>query len=198
MSWQKRWEEEDTPWDAGASPPELVRLVEQGALPNGRALVPGAGSGYDVITLASPEREVIGLELSPVARARFVALREASGVLAASAQVVVADFFDYSPAASFDLIWDYTFLCALPPEYRPRWARRVDELLAPDGELVTLIFPVVEGGDPSRGPPYIMSPDLVRAVLGEAWEPTTLEPVQKSNPGREGAEWLGRWRKRGS
>lgn len=194
MSWQEAWEEERTPWDAGASAPSLVELVESDTLPKGRALVPGAGSGYDVLTLAGPERKAVGLDLAPGAKRRFEALRDEMGVPAEQAEVVVGNFFEWQPDEPFDVIWDYTFLCAIDPEMRSKWAERVDELLAPDGELVTLIFPIVDK-DPDDGPPYAMSPELVRGLVAPRFEPIYLEPVAHSHPGREGKEWLGRWRR---
>ena len=195
MTWEKAWEEGRTPWDAGASPPALVGLVESGTLPNGRALVPGAGSGYDVLTLAREDRDVTGLELSPVALARFEELRDEAGVPRARARIACVDFFDYRPGHRFDLIWDYTFLCAIEPARRAEWAARMDTLLADDGELLTLIFPVT-GGDPSVGPPYPMTPELVRALLEPRFVPTHLAEVTHSHPRRQGKEWLGRWQRR--
>ncbi|KAL4944564.1 hypothetical protein BDV06DRAFT_220190 [Aspergillus oleicola] len=54
---------------------------------------------------------------------------------------------------NFDLIYDYTFLCALHPTRRPRWAERMAELLRPGGFLVCLEFPMYK--DPEApGPPW--------------------------------------------
>jgi hypothetical protein len=195
MSWQEAWREGRIPWDAGEAAPSLVELVEGGELPAGRALVPGAGSGYDVLALAAAERHVVGLDLADGARERFEALRQQQGVPKEWAEVVVADFFDWQPDEPFDVIWDYTFLCAIEPEMRQRWAERVDELLAPGGELVTLIFPIVDK-DPTDGPPYPMSSELVRDLLEPGFEAFHLEPAAHSHEGREGMEWLGRWRRR--
>jgi hypothetical protein len=192
--WKEAWHEGHTPWDRGAPAPTLVKLVDEGTLPEGRALVPGAGSGYDVLCLASDKREVVGLDLAEGARRRFETLRAEAGIPAEQARVVVADFFDWQPDEKFDLIWDYTFLCAIEPELREAWARRVDELLAPNGELTTLIFPVVDK-DPAEGPPYAMSPELVRGLLEPIFEPILLEPTDESHPGLEGKTWLGRWRR---
>lgn len=197
MTWQEAWAEGRTPWDAGASAPTLVRLAEAGALPRGRALVPGCGSGYDLLTLAGAGLRALGVDLSDVARVRFEALREAAGVAPERARVEVADFFDPDAVAGpFDLVYDYTFLCAIAPERRRDWAARVAELLAPDGELLTLIFPVADAPVNPGRPPHPMSPKLVRDLLAphgfEAW---VLEPVAESHPSRRGREWLGRWRK---
>jgi hypothetical protein len=63
----------------------------------------------------------------------------------------------------FDLIYDYTFLCALDPRERARWAQTMRRLLKPGGgELITLIFPI---GDYAGGPPHAMSQALVEGLL---------------------------------
>ncbi|MFW6053382.1 MAG: methyltransferase domain-containing protein [Persicimonas sp.] len=198
MTWQEAWREGRTPWDAGRAAPSLVELVEGEELPEGRALVPGAGSGYDVLALGSPDRHAVGLDLADGARERFESLRQQQGIPNEWAQMVVADFFDWQPDEPVDVIWDYTFLCAIEPEMRRQWAERVDELLATGGELVTLIFPVfdpADNRDPLEGPPYPLTPDLVRDLLEPRFEPIYLEPAAASHEGREGKEWLGRWRR---
>lgn len=195
MTWEDAWREGRTGWDAGAAAPALRRLVAEGTLPAGRALVPGCGAGYDVFALAADDRVAVGLDLAPTAAKRFEALREERGLSANRAPLVIGDFFAFEAKAPFDLIYDYTFLCAIEPERREDWARRVDALLAPDGELVTLIFPIVDQPMNPGGPPHPMSPDLVRELLEPRFEATFLEPLTESHPGREGKEWLGRWRR---
>lgn len=206
MDWQERWRQGNTPWDAGGAPPVLQKLVEGGELPEGRALVPGCGSGYDVLELATPERSVLGIEVAEGAVARFEKLRRQAGVSRERAEVVEGDFFDYEFGESFDLIWDYTFLCALPPARREAWAERVHELLVPGGRLVTLIFPVwdaslspddPEANDPGAGPPYPMSPALVESVVGEWFEREDLREVEESREGREGMEWIAFYKAKG-
>jgi hypothetical protein len=158
----------------------LRELVEGGALPEGPTLVPGCGAGYDVLTLASPRRPVVGLDVAPTAAQRFAQVREAAGIPAGLARVEVQDFFTWQPPAPFALIWDYTFLCAIPPARRPEWARRMDTLLAPDGELVTLLFPVTGARPtldaPGEGPPFGLHPEQVRELLGPHFTPVHLAP----------------------
>ena len=196
MSWEEAWREGRARWDMGRSPPELDALVRAGDLPTGRALVPGCGAGYDVLTLASDERVVIGLDVAPTAEARFSALRTPKGIAEDRARVIVADFFAYEPEEPFDLIWDYTFLCAIDPSARPAWVDRMDALLAPDGELVTLVFPATETPPHGVGPPFALPPREVRALLEPRFVATRFEPVKESHPRRDGMEWIGRWRKR--
>lgn len=62
------------------------------------------------------------------------------------------DWLADAGAEKFDLIFDYTFFCAIPPSSRPRWAARMQQLLAqPNGRLVCLEFPT--GKHPSTGGP---------------------------------------------
>lgn len=173
----------------------LNDLVSQRSEPVERAFVPGCGSGYDVFTLTRAARRVVGLDVAPTAAERFAAVRREQGISEDRAVLHVDDFFTFDPEAPFDLIWDYTFLCALEPERRGDWGRRMAELLADDGELWTLIFPVHPEPMNPGGPPHPMTPELVRELLEPAFTAVVLEPVTESHPGREGKEWLGRWRK---
>ncbi|KAI1370435.1 S-adenosyl-L-methionine-dependent methyltransferase [Hypoxylon crocopeplum] len=132
------------------------------------ALVPGCGKGYDVVMLALHGFNVYGLEVSPkgveIAKAYAAAelckpsadnFASADGSQVAGSSIgavkfLQSDFFktDWEKDVAidgvqgFDLIYDYTFLCALPPEMRKDWAKRMSELLSPTGILVCLEFPL--------------------------------------------------------
>lgn len=47
--------------------------------------------------------------------------------------------------------YDYTFLCALHPSMRQRWAAAWARHLVPGGELVTMVYPVDTSMDPAPG-----------------------------------------------
>lgn len=196
-NWREAWERGQTPWDAGQSPPILKKLVESNSLPEGKALVPGCGSGYDVVTLASPNRTVIGMDLAPGAVEAFQSLREDTNTPEHQATVIHDDFFERDFDEKFDLIWDYTFLCAIEPERRKEWAKRCHELLKPTGELVTLIFPVKDRDRPishdEQGPPYRLTPSYVENIVEPHFNQKLLEPVETSIGPRQGHEWLARW-----
>ncbi|KAJ3496563.1 hypothetical protein NLG97_g2568 [Lecanicillium saksenae] len=138
--WASLWDKGDNlPWDRGIPNPALEDLLihQTGTIglpmaENGerrKALVPGCGRGVDVLLLASFGEEKLG-------QGRIV--------------FVQGDFFDDAwlkeiglPRNGFDLIYDYTFFCALNPELRPKWALRHTELLAssPMGSLICLESP---------------------------------------------------------
>ncbi|CAK7325000.1 unnamed protein product [Dovyalis caffra] len=175
--WENCWEQGLTPWDLGRPTPIILHLHQTGALPKGRALVPGCGSGYDVVAMACPERYVVGLDIS------HKAIEKA----------VEADFFTWQPPELFDLIFDYTFFCAIEPGLRSRWASKVQEMLKPDGELITLIFPI---SDHVGGPPYKVSVSDYEEVLHPmGFKAVTLVDNELSIGARKGREKLGRWKR---
>ncbi|UNI15892.1 hypothetical protein JDV02_002378 [Purpureocillium takamizusanense] len=182
LGWSALWDsDESSLWDRGGPSPALIEFVESGhpLLPalvgrHPRALVPGCGKGYDVAMLALHGYEVYGLEISEtgaqVARDYIAAeLAEPSErnygdptqwpkVEVGSVKIITGDFFgrdweDERDGSAFDLIYDYTFLCALLPEMRKDWARRMIQLLSPTGILVCLEFPLYKDLA-AVGPPW--------------------------------------------
>ncbi len=194
MTWENAWIEGRTRWDAGESAPALLKLLADRTLPQGRAFVPGCGSGYDVFTLAEHGWTALGMDIAPTAVERFHALRKERGLSTEQADIINTDFFSFSSESPFHLIYDYTFLCAIEPDIREKWAEQMSRLLADDGELVTLIFPIRE--DTGEGPPYSMSTELVFGLLEGSFTNLSLDPVEKSHPGREGKEYIARWKKK--
>ncbi|KQK19575.1 probable thiol methyltransferase 2 [Brachypodium distachyon] len=192
--WEKSWESGVTPWDLGKPTPIIEHLVKSGSLPKGRALVPGCGMGYDVVALASPERFVVGLEISNIATEK--AKKWSSSLPNADCfTFLAADFFKWRPSEPFDLIFDYTFFCALDPSLRLAWAETVTRLLKPDGELITLIYLI---SDPEGGPPYnntVADYEKVLEPLG--FKAVLMEDNELAIKPRKGFEKLGRWRRCG-
>ncbi|PYI03171.1 S-adenosyl-L-methionine-dependent methyltransferase [Aspergillus sclerotiicarbonarius CBS 121057] len=141
-----------------------------------KALVPGCGKGYDPVMLALHGFDVYGLDISAtgVSEARGYAASElqrpqgynfSSGNSECPADVGSVNFIKGNVFGSewerqalngdekFDLVYDYTFLCALHPDLRRQWADRMGQLLRQGGLLVCLEFPMYK--DPSLpGPPW--------------------------------------------
>lgn len=190
-SWEKCWADNVTPWDLGAVTPVVSDLVQKNDLRTGRALVPGCGSGYDVVALASDSRHVTGLDISSTAIE--YACKVWAGTKSGFIDFVCLDFFTFETGAPFDLILDYTFFCALEPSMRPLWGSKVAELLASDGELITIMFPMdnFEGG-----PPYAVSLEAYeKALHPHGLQCTSFQENSLAVGRRKGREFLGRWSK---
>jgi SAM-dependent methyltransferase len=126
------------------------------------ALVPGCGRAYDALALADHGFDaVVATDLSPAAcEAAQSEIDESTSATRPHVHVRCGDFFELD--GNYDLIWDNTFLCALDPSVRNRWAQQMKALIAPGGELITCVFPI---GKRKGGPPYEMSVPLVRELL---------------------------------
>ena len=107
-------------FDATRCEPAFADLL-RGDLAGGggrRALVPGCGRGYAVAALAAAGYQATGLEVSPTAVAAASAYLSTQEGVEGKWQIDEADFFKHTPAQPYDLIYDCTFLCAIPPEAR--------------------------------------------------------------------------------
>ncbi|KAL9086638.1 MAG: hypothetical protein Q9159_004047 [Coniocarpon cinnabarinum] len=197
--WDSLWQTVYLPFDKGCPSPALIDTMvekrdllgspviknEHGDVVRKRALVPGCGRGYDVLVLASQGYESFGLEISPeaVKACNEFAKANASEYVQADASrasgshhFIAGDFFSDTwrsetgdSADGFDLIFDYTFLSALPPSTRPAWASRMSKLLKSGGRLVCLEFPTYKEPE-SGGPPFALPPEVYVAHLSNPGE----------------------------
>lgn len=176
--WEKLWAQEGglrpgSRFDvAGVSLPLTAEAGRRMLAPRAgmSALVPGCGRAYDAAFLAEHGFDsVVALDLSPTAcdAARELINNSMPSSARSRVEVENGNFFDMA-SRKFDFIWDCTFLCALDPSVRERWAKQMRSLLADDGELLTCVFPI---GPREGGPPYAMTVDLVHALL----EPSGFE-----------------------
>lgn len=186
--WKRTWEQAVTPWDLGTVTPAVAELLARDLLPPGRVLVPGCGSGYDVVAMAGPSRRAVGLDLSELAVQRAQQLAEGKEG-AQFAEFVSGDFFSFAADPPFDAIFDHTFFVALEPSMRAAWAETMARLLAPSGQLITLIWPI---SDHQGGPPYAVTMSTYESVLQPlGFEATVLKPLADSE--RWGKDMLVSW-----
>ncbi|CAG7996693.1 unnamed protein product [Penicillium nalgiovense] len=221
---------DNLPWDRGFPNPALEdTLVKQrptigaplatdaqGQSYRRKALVPGCGRGVDVLLLASFGFDAYGLEYSAAAieackkeendNASWYRVRDQT-VGTGKVTWIQGDFFDDAwlqkigvPLNGFDIIYDYTFFCALDPSMRPKWALRQTQLLSPSpaGNLICLEFP--RHKDPqSAGPPYASSSEAYMAHLSHPGEEIPYdngvvkhEPLRA--PSKDGLERVAYWK----
>jgi len=149
-----------------------------------KVLVPGCGRGYDVLLFASYGYDAYGLDVSRTAveAARVLAREQGEDqskyplrddrVGRGNASFILGDFFnndflsEVGDAGPFDIVYDYTFICALPPDLRPAWAKRMTELLKPTGHMICLEFPLHKA-PALGGPPHGLSSSLYKQLLAQ-------------------------------
>lgn len=155
--WNTRYEAQRTPWDFGGVPPALARYLTAHPGHGARVLIPGCGSGHEIRAFAEAGYAVTAIDFSPPAVARA---RDNVGPQLADA-VIEGDFFTHDfAAAPFDLVYERTFLCALPLEMWPKIVTRTAALLKPGtagnpgGTLAGIYF----FGEKEDGPPFGLAP----------------------------------------
>ncbi|KAL6245948.1 hypothetical protein RBB50_007101 [Rhinocladiella similis] len=218
------------PWDRGNPSPALAdtltnytdvighaMIEEDGKARRKRALVPGCGRGVDVLLLQSFGYDAIGLEYAADALKACEEYQKDhekdypvkdEKVGRGSARFVQGDFYadewlekaGLSKDTKFDLIYDYTFFCAMQPPMRPAWARRMSQLLRsdPQADLICLEFPTnkptAAGGPPFASPPKAYLEHLSHPgedVKYDAEGNVRMNPLAPSSPG--GLERVGHW-----
>ncbi|OCF42498.1 hypothetical protein I317_03614 [Kwoniella heveanensis CBS 569] len=195
-----------TGWDQSHSHKTLVSFLnsaqadELGVPREGRALVPGCGKGYDVALFASRGLHAIGLDLAPTgveAAQKWIALQAESTL--SNTEVICQDFFAYDPKEKFDVIYDYTFLCALPPDLHPRWAAQFHHLTSPASLLITMMYPLPPTSIGQNPPPWPLTVDRYHELLDKDWVMVWSQDVpdeERRTVGAPGGEKLAVWRRR--
>lgn len=186
--WNSRYEAGRTPWDFGAVPAPLARYLATHPGQGARVLIPGCGSGYEVAAFAAAGYTVTAIDFSAPAVSR--ARRRLPGPLAE--RVIEGDFFTYDFAdAPFDLVYERTFLCALPPAMWPRIIARTAALLKPGGTVAGLYF----FGEKEDGPPFGLAANEAETLFAPRFLLVADQPVpaEESLPLFAGRE---RWQER--
>lgn len=157
------------PWDSGVPAPELVRAGQ--ALPPGKALDLGCGTGTNVRYLAEHGWAVTGVDFVPAAIAQ--ARRKARGLTPAP-QLLVGDVTQLETlnlSGGYDLALDMGCYHALTPPGRPRYAAGLSALLKPGAQYLLYAFQP----DPARGL-WGVTREQVETEFAAGFELTGYEP----------------------
>jgi len=154
LEWQRRYEQNDTPWEKGTPAPALVAYLQQNAI-SGRILVPGCGRGHEARALAKQaDCSVVGIDLAPTAIAE-----------------------------SFDWVVEHTCFCAIEPRQRPDYVLAVSSALRTGGKIFGIFYrnPKTETGPPfavsKEELTQLFEPHF---DLLEQWVPTVSFPGRES------------------
>ena len=183
--WNSRYEKNETPWDFGGAPLALkdyLKLHPKG----GKVLIPGSGSGHELKLFAAAGFDVTAIDFAPAAVARS---RAALGPALAD-RVIEGDFFKHDfPAASFDVVYERTFLCALLPTRRAAYRDRMAYLLKHGGMLIGTFY----YQNTVSGPPFGFAWGESDELFSRHFLLTRDIPVKDSLPVFAGRE---RWQER--
>ncbi|TFK16446.1 S-adenosyl-L-methionine-dependent methyltransferase [Coprinopsis marcescibilis] len=200
-TWDILWKQNVTPWDAGEIQPSLIEVIENSGIefPRlGRALVPGCGTGYDVLYLANALGvQAFGMDISETAIEAATRYRDASSLPGhKNANFIKDDFFRYKVVDDerFDLIVDHTFFCAIHPSQRVTWGKKMAELIKPGGFLITNAYPMLP--EVETGPPYYLRPDHYEIPLKGTFDKIYDKVPEKSSPSHQDKERILVWKRK--
>lgn len=187
-AWDQHYLDDELPWDSGKPDIHLGRVLEAHAVPPGRGLEIGIGTGTNLIWLAERGFRMTGVDISRTAIGRARKKAAAAGV---DADLLVTDFLaEDVPGAPFDLAYDRgCFHTFEEPEERARFAARVAELLA-DGGVWHSLIGSTDGPPRDTGPPR-RSAAQVTAALEPHFEILELRStVFDQGDHREARAWV--------
>lgn len=178
--WNNRYLNDESGWDLGTVSPPLKAYIDGLNDRDLRILIPGAGNAYEAEYLHGQGfSKVFVLDMAPAAFDNF--RRRVPSF--PHSHLLEGDFFAHH--ASYDLILEQTFFCALDPALRKDYVLQMHELLAPGGKLVGLLF-----DDPlhSDQPPFGGSRQEYEALFLPVFGAGRFEPCYNSVKPRAGRE----------
>lgn len=159
------------PWDRGGPHPLIVEWAE-GRAAGERALVVGAGLGFDAEYIAGLGFDTTAFDISPTA------VRQAQA-RSASVHYRTADLLD-PPAqwrGAFDLVVESLTVQSMPVGPRAQAIRNVAGFVAPGGTLLVVAFAKDAFDEDFEGPPWPLSRADIEA-FGDGLEAVTVERVE--------------------
>jgi hypothetical protein len=108
-------------------------------------------------------------------------------------RIIFGNFFTHDfGRAAFDVVYERTFLCSLPPRLWNDYVARVAELLKPRGLLAGFFF----YGEESDPPPYPLTESKASELFDGRFDLLRSEPVTDSLPFFAGCERWQEWQLR--
>ena len=133
--WEKRWENNETGWDAGTITTPLKQYFHQLKDKNIKILIPGCGNAHEAEYLFNE-----GFKHTYIIDIVSQALESFSKRVPnfPKENLICGDFFNHQN--QYDLIVEQTFFCALNPILREAYINKMHALLKPIGKLIGLLF----------------------------------------------------------
>ncbi|MCB0736131.1 MAG: methyltransferase domain-containing protein [Bacteroidetes bacterium] len=180
--WSQRYQQNLTGWDIGAISTPLKEYIDQLDNKNQRILIPGCGNAYEAeYLLNNGFKNVTLVDISEVLikqlKKKFYPKYEEE------LTIIHGNFFDLND--QFDLVIEQTFFCALEPEFRPDYAKKMHQLIKPNGKLVGVMF---NREFEHNGPPFGGHAEEYEGYFNEGFSMKYFTECYNSIPPRLGNE----------
>jgi len=190
--WDKRYDENDLPWDSGRPDTSLTNLVARWPDRGGRVLEIGCGTGTNAVWLAERGFEVTALDISTSA---IVLAEKRCAEHEAQCRLLRGDFLTCALPGQYDLLFDRGCFHSLSGQEggedgRRGFVRKAATCLKPGGLWFSLMGNKDQVAD-EKGPPR-MSAEEICASVEPDFEVLRLESVLRDT-GRDPAVPLRFW-----
>ncbi|RAI99896.1 thiopurine S-methyltransferase [Chitinophaga skermanii] len=185
--WNERYRTGDIGWDMGRVSPPLEAFINQYPHLNARILIPGGGNSYEAKYLWDKGfTDITVVDISDALVLNLKRKYRETGI-----NFIAGDFFRHD--GEYDLILEQTFLSAIDPALRERYAQKMHQLLWLNGRFVGVIF---KKNFEQPGPPFGGSVKDYRRLFEPYFNFHIFAPCINSHPARQGNELFFSFRKR--
>ncbi|HEY9627327.1 MAG TPA: methyltransferase domain-containing protein [Coleofasciculaceae cyanobacterium] len=185
-AWEKRYQEDQDPWDLGCPAPPLINLLASAEAPKpGRMAVLGCGSGQDAMLFAAAGFDVIGFDFAPSAIERACNTAKDRKL---NAQFLQRNIFELETKFlhSFDYVLEHTCFCAIDKMRRSHYVQVVKNLLCSNGQLIALFYTHRR----LDGPPFGVKPQEILDLFTPDFDIALFKAAKDSIARRKGEEHL--------
>lgn len=180
------------PWDTGAPQPEVLHLLEQGALDAGPVLDVGCGTGANAVALAKAGLPVVAIDLVPEAVDLARRRAETHGV---AVEWLVGDALDLPEnvrGRRFPTLLDSGVFHVFGDADRRHYANALHAVAAPGALLYVIVFSEKEAGG---GGPRRVSRAELEATFSDGWTVQDVAETRYALRGREARAWRATFRR---
>ncbi len=178
--WQNKYLNEQTGWDIGNPSPALTKFFDSLENKSLKILIPGGGNAYELDYLFK-----LGFKnifLVDWAEKAIENVKKRNPNFPAK-QLICENFFEHNE--SYDLIIEQTFFCALHPNLRVEYVKKMHQLLKPNGQLVGVLFNIEFERE---GPPFGGNIKSYKQLFSPLFHIKKLESCYNSIKPRQGSE----------
>lgn len=178
--WDDRYKNQETGWDIGHVSPPLKGYFDQLTNQSIEILIPGCGQAHEALYLAEKGfNNVTVIDLSQT----VIDHVKSKHKIADKIRFIKGDFFELNE--TFDLVIEQTFFCALNPELRPNYVKKMSEIIPTGGKLVGLLF---NTEFERQGPPFGGNIHEYNDLFRNQFQIKTMETAYNSIPKRQNTE----------
>ncbi len=178
--WTNRYLEEKTGWDIGYVSTPLKEYFDTLLNKDLLILIPGCGNAYEAAYLFEKGfKNVFLLDISEYPLSKF----KIENPDFPEENLIHSNFFEHS--GKYDLIIEQTFFCALNPDLREDYCKKMQNLLSDEGKLTGVLFNIPLNSD---HPPYGGKGEEYEPLFEKYFEIEIMEKCRNSIPPRMGNE----------